>query len=79
MKPHTPEISDQLARQRVLEGMLSILQHLDLPQFKAVVEASEDTPDTVILEAMHQARLQHPGINRTQKQASKRWLERHGT
>ena len=58
----------------VLAAFLYILQELDGPRFRVVSKAPPETTDEQILEAMHRARLEHPGINRVLKQNSKRWL-----
>ena len=63
--------------EQTLENLLGILQHLDGPRFRVIVEADDSVSDADIIEAMHRARLEHAGINRLQKQASKRWLQEH--
>ena len=65
--------------QRILENLLGVLQYLDLERFRIITDQPEDTPNSVLLEAIHLARIEHPGINRVQKAASKRWLEENGT
>ena len=60
--------------QDILDAMTGILQHLDAAKFRVFADAGDDVTDKEILEAMHRARLDHPGINRTQKNNSKRWL-----
>lgn len=61
--------------QEILEAMTGILQNLDIARFRVFSEAGDDVSDKQILEAMHRARLDHPGINRVQKQNSRRWLD----
>ena len=66
MNDFTPE--------QVLEAMTGILIQLDVKMFRAMSEAGDEISDDDVLEAMHRTRLIHPGINRTQKQISRIWL-----
>ena len=59
---------------RQLKALLHVLQTLDVEAFRAVTGADDMIPDDVLLRAIHKARLEHPGINRSQKQASRRYL-----
>ena len=77
---NTPALPVQAAQmQKVLENLLGILQNLDGPRFRAVTDTPDNIPDEVILEAMHKTRLEHPGINRVLRAASKRWLREFGS
>ena len=53
--------------------LLDILKYLDIARFRVVVN-EPDATDAQILEALHRARVEHPGINRKQKADSQRWL-----
>lgn len=64
--------------QRILENLLGVLQYLDVERFRILTDQPEDTANDVLLEAMHKTRLEHPGVNRVQKQASRRWLADRG-
>lgn len=62
-----------LAKRR-LTALLKVLQTLDVDTFRAVTKADDTIPDDVLLRAIHKARLKHPGISKSAKTASKRYL-----
>ena len=62
----------------ILEGMTGILTHLDHVRFRIMSDAPDSVTDDQILEAMHKARLAHPGINRVLKANSRVWLGARG-
>ena len=57
--------------------LLDIIRRLDVPRFRRVMDVDSE-PDALILETMHRVRVEHPGINRVQRAASKRWLAEYG-
>ena len=60
---------------RIMGGMVLVLKDLDAARFRIIAEVPDDTPNAVVLEAMHRARVLHPGVNRKLTNDSKRWLE----
>ena len=59
---------------RQLKALLKVLQTLDVDTFRAVTGADDMIPDDVLLRAIHKARIEHPGISKSGKTASRRYL-----
>ena len=59
---------------RQLKALLHVLQTLDVDTFRAVTRADDTIPDDVLLRAIHKARLEHPGISKSAKTASERYM-----
>lgn len=74
MKKRNGTTVADLRNKRRLVELLKVLQTLDVERYRAVVGATDATDDQ-ILEALHRTRLEHPGVNQSQRKASLRWLD----